>query len=146
MNAGRLIALGALLIALGIYTLSALPEDPEAYLFPRLISIGMALLAVALLVESFSPAGQEHSYQRVPWTVIAPGLAIFVIYLYAIEEVGFYFSAFVAFFVLVTIYAPERRSVRGWVNRSSVAALFIGVVYAVFGLLLKVQTPAGLLF
>ena len=146
MKAARLIAVGALLTALGVYTLSVLPESSEAYLFPRLISVGMALLAVAMLIESFSAAGAENTSQRVPWLTIAPGLAIFVLYLHAIEEVGFYVSAFIAFFLLVTIYVPERRSMRGWLNRSSVTVLFIGAVYAVFGLLLKVQTPGGLIF
>ena len=143
MNTERLTAFGALLVALGLYALSALPENSEAYLFPRLIGIGMAIFAVALIVASFFSAAEDQPIQSVPWLVIAPGLAVFVAYLYAVEVLGFYVSAFVAFFAIITIYAPERRSLRGWGNRSCVAILFIGAIYAIFGLLLKVQTPTG---
>lgn len=145
MNTNRVIAVAALCIALGLYVLGYFVDNEEAYLFPRLISIGMAVFAVALLVGSFSPATVVESVAPVPWLTIVPALAVFLAYVSLAEEVGFYATAFCAFFVLISIYAPERGSVRGWLNRFAVTCLFIGAMYCVFALLLKVQTPQGFL-
>ena len=143
MSAARLIAAGALLVALGLYALAATADNPEAYLFPRLIGIGMALLAIVLLAETFVAGAEHEDRAPVPWLTIAPGIAVFAAYLYAAEALGFYVAASLVFFCLITVYAPERSSVRGWVKRLSVTVVFIGAMYAVFGLLLKVQTPRG---
>lgn len=140
----KIIAVVALAIAVGLYALGHYVDYPEPYLFPRLISIGMGLFAVAMLMESFSGTAGEERGSSIPWLTILPALVVFLACVNLAEDVGFYVTAFCTFFVLVTIYAPDWRSPRGWLNRTAVSLLFMGAMYAVFALLLKVQTPTGL--
>ena len=147
MTASRIIAIAALALAVGLYALGHFVDSPEAYLFPRLIAIAMGLFGLALLVTTWSASAslEKDAIGTVPWATLLPALVLFVLFLLVAEELGFYVSAFVAFLALVSYYAPDRVTLRGWVNRIAVSLLFTGAIYSLFGLLLKVQTPRGIL-
>jgi len=145
MSAPRIIAVLAILVGVGIYALASSADNQEAYLFPRLTGVGMIVCAVALLIEKITQPLVLDKVKLVPWLTVAPALAIFAAYIYVAEDLGFYASAFVAFFALVSIYAPERRLLAGWIKRFTVSVLFITAMYSIFSLLLKVQTPRGIL-
>jgi hypothetical protein len=74
-----------------------------------------------------------------------PVLAILVGYRWAMEYVGFYTAGFGAFLVIVWLYAPEPTTARAAAKRIAVATAFVGVIFAIFSLLLRVQTPRGFL-
>lgn len=147
MKANRITAAVALAAAIGLYWLAASAGNPEAYLFPRIIAASMGVLAIAGLLGTFSRHGAATAPIRVviPWRSTIPAVAILVGYRWALEALGFYSATFAAFLLIVSIYAPDRRSPRAIVRRVAVAAAFTGVLYGLFAIALRVQTPSGLL-
>ena len=147
MTADRIVGGVALIVAAVLYWLGSSAGSPEAYLFPRLISGGMGLLAIALLVSTrVRPARSRPAVPpSIPWRTLIPALLVFVAYLWAMETVGFYAAGFAAFLIIVSVYAPCRSSPKAIMKRVAISALFIGIIYSVFALLLRVQTPRGLL-
>jgi hypothetical protein len=133
--------------AIGLYWLASSAGNPEAYLFPRIIAGGMGVLAIAILLATFGRLAATAVPTRVaiPWRSTIPALAIFVGYRWALEALGFYSATFAAFLLIVSIYAPDRASVRAFVTRVAVSAAFTGVLYGLFAVALRVQTPRGLL-
>lgn len=124
-------------------------EDPQPYLFPQLFS--GVMVALALIVAYRAVQGLDRTAAGIGrWTFrnIAPGLAVMLIYVFALAEwLGFYAAAFLAMFVLYSLYDPNsHRRVRSWAVRLAVTAGFIAVIYAVFAQGLKVHTPEGALF
>jgi len=79
---------------------------------------------------------------------ILPGLVVACAFVYvAAKALGFYAAGSVAFFAVYTLYDPAPlTSARAWLQRLLVTGCFMGVMYGLFMLLLKVQTPRGLFF
>ena len=124
-------------------------EDPQPYLFPQLFSGIMAVLALIVVLRSVR--GVDRTAAGIggqKFRNIAPGLAVMLIYVFGLAEwLGFYTAAFLAMFVLYSLYDPSlHRRVRSWAVRLAVTAGFIAVIYAVFAQGLKVHTPEGALF
>jgi len=129
--------------------LSFTQEPADAFLFPRLISVFFLSLAVwnfarAALGLAKVGAGISNATLR----NILPGLAVMLVYVFfAARGLGFYVASTLAFLVLYTLYDPTPiREMRGWLMRISITLGFMTVIYALFVLLLKVQTPRGLFF
>jgi hypothetical protein len=145
MSADRIAGLAGL--ALGVL-LFALAGESEAYLFPRFTAIGIAVLGLAILastVRASSGSTPVADNAGTTWPRIVPVLLIFIVYRWAMEAIGFYTAGFAAFLAIVWIYAPEPFSVGSAVKRIAISAAFIAVIFAVFSLLLRVQTPRGIL-
>ena len=124
-------------------------EDPQPYLFPQLFSGIMAALALIVLFRA--ARGLDRTAAGIDGRTfrnILPGLAVMLVYVFAFAEwLGFYAAAFLAMFVLYSLYDPNpHRSVRSWAVRLAVTTGFIAVIYAVFAQGLKVHTPEGALF
>lgn len=122
-------------------------EPAAAYLFPRLISafmLVMALWSLARAVLGISRVGEGLSSQTA--LNLAPGVILMCVYVFwAAKTLGFYTASTAAFFLLFTIYDPTPlTSIRGWILRIVITAAFMAVIYALFTLLLKVQMPRGL--
>ena len=120
--------------------------DPEPYLFPRLITLGMTGLSLLALVQAFvdaKPAGGSYGLSLIG--CIAPGIAVMLIYVFALTEwLGFYVSSTIAFFVLFSLYDPADHVPSVLAKRAVITAVFMVVIYCVFTLILRVQTPRGL--
>jgi len=145
VNAARSTAIGALALSLVLYALGYFVTNREAYLFPRLIAIGMSLCALAILVSEWRARPGKDNRDPSRWTNLLPALGIFAVDLLIAEDLGFYASSLAAFFALASVYAPDRISARAALKRMGVALLFTAAMYSIFALLLKVQTPRGLL-
>jgi len=140
-------ALLVLLLAGTVAYLSFTREPADSFLFPRLISVVMLALAIWNFVRAasgLSKVGAGFSVDMIK--AISPGLVVMVVYVFfAAKYLGFYLSSLIAFFVLFSLYDPaSHKDVRAWVKRIIVSVLFMLVIYALFTLLLKVQTPRGL--
>lgn len=140
-------ALCVLLLAGTVAFLSFTREPADAFLFPRLISVVMLFLAVwnfARAATGLSKVGSGISWSMM--LTVLPGLLVLVVYVFfAAKFLGFYVASFISFFVLFSLYDPaSHTNVRSWVKRFVVTVLFMLVIYALFTLLLKVQTPRGL--
>ena len=171
MTASRtqhLLASGVILmVAAVVCWISFNGEPAEAFLLPKLISIFFVFFAVWNFVRAFmglSKVGQGVSAGMA--RAIAPGLIVLLIYFFwaakgygkvaALEGtglyewvrrgLGFYTSSTIAFFTLYTLYDPARLTDgRAWVKRIIVTAIFMAIIYGLFALLLKVQTPRGMI-
>jgi len=140
-----------LIAALAIFVtwLSFTQEPAQAYLFPRLISAFMTVMALwslARAVLGVSRVGEGLSAATA--LNLTPGIVLILIYVFwAAKTFGFYTSSAAAFLLLFTIYDPTPlTSIRGWALRIVITASFMAVMYALFTLLLKVQVPRGLYF
>lgn len=145
MSVDRLVGTSAAALGILLYMLAG---ESEAYLFPRFIALAVALFGLAIIGSTFLGARVTRSSASSSargWTKIVPVLAILVAYRWAMEYVGFYTAAFGAFLVIVWLYAPEPTTARAAAKRIAISAAFVGVIFTIFALLLRVQTPRGLL-
>ena len=149
--AGRMqqTVVAALILALGCWIayVSFAVEDPQPYLFPQLIAsimVGLALYSLVRAVRGSNRTGTGIAAEQV--LRIAPLLAVMLIYVFALApKLGFYVGAAVAFFTIYTLYDPHSHlNPKSWLMRIAVTAGFIAILYAVFALGLRVQTPRGL--
>lgn len=117
-------------------------------LFPLTLEAFLVLSGVALLVRGFlSGEGQTNSneekldYGR-GWLVIIASL----VYVAAINFVGFYVSSFV-FLTLLSWFLGDRRwNLHAWGISSLFGLVVTGILYVAFWLFLKVPAPQGILF
>jgi len=140
-------ALIVLAIALVVAWLSFTEEPSEAFLFPRIISIFFVGLAVWNAYRALAGLARVGSGISAGTALaIAPGLLVALFFVFvAAQWLGFYASGALTFFAIYTIYDPvPLSSLNGWVRRIMVTAVFMGVIYALFSLLLQVQTPRGI--
>ncbi len=139
----------AIILAIGLWVafVSFNVEDPQPYLFPQLISVVMVGLAVYGLWRAVRGANRTgtgvslYEFQK-----IAPALAIMLVYVFLLAPVfGFYAAATATFFTLYTLYDPTPHGeLKSWLMRVVITAGFISLIYVVFALGLRVQTPRGL--
>ncbi|NIR28918.1 MAG: tripartite tricarboxylate transporter TctB family protein [Gammaproteobacteria bacterium] len=137
---------GSLLLGVLLYWAAATPETQKAYLFPKILAATMTVLGLAMLITTFVRHARDDNGMAVPWRRLLPALAVFAFYLIAAEELGFYVTSWLAFAALGILYTPAESSLAGTKRCLPVSVAFLGMLYAVFVLLLNVQTPRGILF
>lgn len=142
-------ALVVLALAAVVTWLSFTQQPSDAFLFPRLISV----VFIALAVWNFLRAalGMAKVGGGVSMRVLinlTPGLVVMLVYvLFAARELGFYLASAIAFLAVYTLYDPVPiTSAKDWGKRIVVTVIFMAVIYGLFVLLLKVQTPRGIFF
>lgn len=140
--AGGCFALGALL-----YVAGSGHEYPEAYLFPNLLAMVMFGLGAIMLMTADVEAGPDGTeISEVPWAKLWPAFIVFFIYMAFGEELGLFFTSFLVFLAIGSIYSNQV----GWLAMLKrclpVALGFTVFLYTLFVVLLKVQMPDGLLF
>ena len=137
-----------LVLAGWVAWLSFTREPAGAFLFPRLIGsvmLALALWNVARAALGLSRVGDGLTLGGV--ATIAPGVLIMLaLVLFAAKALGFYAASTLAFFALYSFYDPAPHTAwRSWARRLVVTLAFMLVIYCLFTLLLKVQTPRGAL-
>ena len=132
MNADQIIGLGGLLAGILLF---ALAGDSEAYLFPRIIAIVIAVLGLAISVSNLKTSISSTAVAEKVWTSwfrIIPVIAMFILYPLAMEAIGFYSASFVVFLGIVWIYAPEPYSAGAALRRIIISATFIVALFVIF--------------
>ena len=138
-----------LALALTVAWLSFTREPADAFLFPRMIGSVMLLLAIWNFLRAFLGIARiGDGLSRSAVVNVLPGLALMVLYvLFAAKFFGFYVASYVAFLGIYTLYDPASHlSAATWMKRLLVTTGFMLVIYGLFTLLLKVQTPRGMFF
>ena len=144
MNIQRTTAIGCLGLALFL-CLHAGQSSADSYLFPRLLTLGMLVLASGLVVQAwFGKASEFASIAVSGWAPLSQAVIILVLYLLSLQYLGFYVSSFFAFFVIGCRYS-QRLSARSCCEIALVALVFMAVLYFFFTIVLHVQTPGGAL-
>ncbi|KUO60743.1 MAG: hypothetical protein APF80_11645 [Alphaproteobacteria bacterium BRH_c36] len=139
----------AIILALGLWVafVSFSVSDPQPYLFPQLISVAMVGLAALALVRAARGANRTGAGMSLhQLRMIAPAIALMLAYvLIAIPTLGFYTAATLAFFTLYTLFDPSsHQKPSTWLVRIAVTVGFMALIYVVFAMGLRVQTPRGL--
>lgn len=140
-------AVCVLLLAGTVAFLSFTREPASAFLFPRMVSVvmlGLALWNFFRAASGRSKVGSGLSLEIVK--NVLPGLVVLILYVFfAAKYLGFYLSSLITFFILFSLYDPaSHKQPRVWLKRIVISVLFMLVIYALFTLLLKVQTPRGI--
>ncbi|UCD72112.1 MAG: tripartite tricarboxylate transporter TctB family protein, partial [Syntrophobacterales bacterium] len=140
-----------LLYAIVVYS-SMKAKDPLTPIFPAATLIIMGSLSLLLLILSLASMmarkePREVSPVHFPFSrIIFSGLLI-IGYLSALNILGFYFTAFVFYLVFASIVALDREAIFSRLhNKVLTSVLFVFILYMLFKMLLKVQTPTGLAF
>lgn len=155
-NTGRATRLQHLLPSLAVLALAATvafiswtQEPADVFVFPRLVSVffvALALWNAIRAVLGLSKVGTGFTRQE---TVnILPGALVMLVLVYgAASFFGFYAASSIAFLSIATLYDPAPfTSLRAWLMRIAATGAFMGVIYLLFAVLLRVQTPRGLFF
>lgn len=147
LNRDAIVALVCLIGSVLLYSSLGLIEDERAADFPRVVIIIMGVLAALLLIQSvFFKKGVQKKGEKYPIGRFVFLFVLIVVYLYVMESVGFYLSAFL-FFVAVT-FTLGRADLKSKTAAMRVftSAAFTGVLFLLFKVILEVQTPRGVLF
>ena len=145
-NTEQASALYALIAASVFAFLSFYDTDAETYLFPRIIAVVLALLAVALFVAN-STSKEDNRESSGYFSEVWPGLAIGLVFLLVMEDLGFYVSSFFAFLAIVLLYGGRAiADVKALAIKTAVALGFMTILYLLFWYGLNVRTPTGILF
>ena len=142
-------AIAVLAIAVTVAWLSFTREPAAAFLFPRLIAGVMLVLAIWNAARAGLGLARVGGGLRMgEFLTVLPGVLIMLVYvLFAARALGFYVASFIAFVALYALYDPAPHTrLSSWVRRVITAAGFMIVIWLLFTLLLKVQTPRGAFF
>jgi putative tricarboxylic transport membrane protein len=127
-------------------------KDPLTPIFPAAtliimgsLSLLLLILALASMMAKRKPV--EVSPVRFPFPrIVVTGLLI-IGYLSVLNILGFYFTAFVFYLVFASVVALDREVIFSRLrSRILTSALFVVILFMLFKMLLKVQTPTGLAF
>jgi hypothetical protein len=138
-----------LALSISVAWLSFTREPSEAFLFSRFIGSAMLLLAVWNFVRAYlGMARIGDGLEKKAVLNFLPGLVLIGVFvLFAAKYLGFYAASYVAFLGIYSLYDPASHTdIKSWIKRLLVTSGFMAVIYALFTLLLKVQTPRGLFF
>lgn len=136
-----------LLIAIGLAVASYWPSE-SGYKFPQIIAVVLVALSAIHLVVTIATrkAHKADAAEAViPWAGIIPVLLILGGLLLIAERLGFFVTSFIAFALIAVLYTQGPWSWRRVIRGCAISAIFMGVLYAVFVLLLEVQVPKGAL-
>lgn len=143
--AGWLVALAST----GLCYWSFAAEPSQAYLFPRVASSALAILAVVSAVRlTIFPAVAGKGINRAEFLTIAPGLVIILIAaLFAARFLGLYATTALSFFAITSIYDPRPHTqISSWLRRIGISVAFTLALYVLFNRVLMLFIPPGILF
>lgn len=152
MTASRLqhtVSSGIVLLVAAVVTYISFTQEPaDAFLFPRLIAIFFVSLAAWNFIRAITGVAKVGvGLDMGEFKNILPGLIVMLVFVFlAAKMAGFYLSSTIAFMIIFTLYDPAPiNDGKAWLKRLIVTVCFMTVMYCLFALLLKVQTPSGIL-
>ena len=147
MKKDALVGLICLVGSVVLYATLDMIEDPRAITFPRTVITIMGILSALLLIQGLvmkTPGAEKGpSY---PWLRFLMLFGMIVLYLAVSETLGFYLSAFLFFVAVTYVMGSADLSPKKAATRALSSAVFTGVLFVLFSVILEVQTPRGLLF
>ncbi|HEB02892.1 MAG TPA: C4-dicarboxylate ABC transporter permease [Nitrospirae bacterium] len=134
-----------------LYKFALTVKDPLSAIFPGatlMIMVGLSIILIAqTLMKAFSGSGfkKVEGYLYPFWRIFG-AMAMVLAYFSLINVFGFYVTSFLFYLVFSFAFFADREEFFKRLHvRIAIPALFVGVLYILFALLLKVSTPSGLL-
>ncbi|MCP1676953.1 hypothetical protein J2T57_004127 [Natronocella acetinitrilica] len=142
----RLVAIGALLVAIGLYTASVWSGKP-GYQFPQIVALTMIVLTGVLTVLALKPGRPvvPDDVEPVAFGVLWPSLLLIAGYAFLAPRLGFISTSFLAFALVGLVYNPEPLTTRRVLVTCGISAAFMTALYLLFVVLLNVRVPTGIL-
>jgi hypothetical protein len=141
--------IAGLLFYLSFY--SGTSKEIQAYLFPRTVSTIMLIVTVFLFYQNLENKFLERE-RKTPsvfplnlFKLYPTGIGILLFMIFA-EDLGFYFSTTILFMFITLFYSEDKLKLSNFVKSICVCSLFMGLIYVLFTILLKVQVPGFILF
>ena len=116
---------------------------PQTGFFPSILAILLLFFSIALLVQTCRQAGGESGEQPITseaWIRISITLAAMLGFALVLETLGFLLSTFTVMLVLLRVIEPQK-----WPRVFAVALATALISYFLFGRLLNIPLPAGVL-
>lgn len=141
----RIIAIFLIIIVIFLY-ISSLSGTNEAMLLPRLLLILIMVLSVLLLISGGEKVKQKNNQnEKIPEKILLPRLiltiVVTIIYILFLKILGFYLSTFAyLLFIFITTGFKQK-----WLA-VSVTLGFMGFLYLIFSLWLRVPLPECVFF
>ncbi len=146
MKKDIIVSLVLLAGVIALYLSLGLMDDPRAVTFPQVIIIIMGILSALLLIQSVVLKQAETSKGAgFPFGRFLICFFLIILYFIFMESLGFYISAFLFFVAITFILGSADLTVKNAMARAIVGAVFTGILFLLFNVLLAVQTPKGLL-
>jgi uncharacterized protein YqgC (DUF456 family) len=147
MNKKIIVALVCFVGSLALYLSLGTISEETARIFPRVVIVVMIVLSALLLIQELlvKRKGQKKG-KSFPWSRFFLLLGIIIGYFVFMQSVGFYVSAFLFFVIVSFLLGRSDLTAAKGASRIFQSAVFTGVLFVLFKVLLKVQTPTGLLF
>ena len=118
--------------------------NPEAYLFPRIITSTMLVLSLILLIQHLYE--KNHPIKKINIAKLTPFFILIIIFILLGENLGFYLCASLMFLTICYFYYPEKKDVKKVLFFLLIGAAFMIAIYFLFTFLLKVQVPRFFLY
>ena len=118
--------------------------NPEAYLFPRIITSTMLALSLILLIQHFYE--KNHPIKKINIVKLTPFFILIISFILLGENLGFYLCASLMFLTICYFYYPEKKDMKKVLFFLLIGAAFMMAIYFLFTFLLKVQVPRFFLF
>jgi len=118
--------------------------NPEAYLFPRIITSTMLALSLILLIQHFYK--KNHPIEKINIGKLTPFFTLIIIFILLGENLGFYLCASLMFITICYFYYPEKKDMKKVIFFLLIGSAFMMAIYFLFTFLLKVQVPRFFLF
>ncbi len=141
----------SLIITIGsltVYKFALNVKDPLSAIFPSATLIIMAGLSLILLLQvlislrstkKFYTSGIDISLSKVSLLFIYT-----VVYFYSLNLIGFYLSSFLFYAVFPFLFSRAKDTILKDIPvKLIISCIFMGILYFLFNLILKVQTPTG---
>jgi putative tricarboxylic transport membrane protein len=114
------------------------PGRPGPGFFPFWLALALAVVAVALIVQSSAPGTRVVAPERLRYGKVVLALVAGAVYAFALEPLGFLVTTFA--FLMFLLSAIEAR---GWLISAIIAGATALASHVVFKIWLGVQLPAG---
>jgi hypothetical protein len=142
-----IVSLVCLAAAIFLYYSLGWIEEGRARQFPGVVVIITGGLSLLLLIQTLLTKGiQATEGKPFPWARFLLLFGMILVYFYFMESVGFYVSAFLFFIAVTLIFGRVGMTASRAASRIGMSVVFCGVLYLLFKVILKVQTPSGVLF
>lgn len=121
--------------------------SPQAAIFPKATGAIMGVLAGIYIIQVLLKKVKPQNFERYPVIRIVFFLAGLILYFAALNILGFYTASLIFYLTITLGYSKTKE---GFKKKDVLTGLgtsigFIGILYFLFSILLKVQIPKGLI-
>ena len=141
MPGSRVAAVGAVMVSVLVLMMVLSANGSTAYDFPFLLAVLLMVFAVVLFIDVLRVWDRQKSNGvLVEWPDLGAGIAIILGYLLVMPTIGFYLASWLGFNCIVLFYSAKKDR-QQFTKTLWVSLCFIGVIYLLFSVSLRVVTP-----